>query len=165
MEDAMRILVAIDESESSSRAVKYVGSLLHRTPDVAVTLFHVLKPMPRGLLEHGGSESPTAEAKLSEQLRKEQEDWLRQEAERECPFLIKAFEALTQSGFDRSRVALRIGHEDDIARNILEEARNGKHETIVAGRHGSSGVKRLFGGSVTDQLLREAKGFAIWVVE
>jgi hypothetical protein len=26
-------------------------------------------------------------------------------------------------------VALRIGHEGDIARNILEEVPNGKHET------------------------------------
>jgi len=161
----MRILVAVDESENSTRAVQYVGSLLRETPNTAVTLFHVLKPMPRGLLEHGGSENPAAEARLSEQLRKDQETWIRQEAERECPFLLKAFETLTQSGFDRSRVTLRIGHEDDIARNILEEARNGKHETIVVGRHGSSGIKRLFGGGVTDQLLRDAKGFAIWVVE
>ena len=161
----MRILVAVDESENSNRAVKYVGSLLRETPNTAVTLFHVLKPMPRGLLEHGGSENPAAETRLSEQLRKDQEAWIRQEAERECPFLLKAFETLAQSGFDRSRVALRIGHEDDIARNILEEARNGKHETIVVGRHGSSGIKRLFGGGVTDQLLRDAKGFAIWVVE
>ena len=161
----MRILVAVDESENSNRAVKYVGSLLRETPQTAVTLFHVLKPMPRGLLEHGGSENPAAEARLSEQLRKDQETWIRQEAERECPFLLKAFETLTQSGFDRSRVTLRIGHEDDIARNILEEAREGKYETIVVGRHGSSGIKRLFGGGVTDQLLRDAKGFAIWVVE
>jgi len=161
----MRILVAVDESENSTRAVQYVGSLLRETPKTAVTLFHVLKPMPRGLLEHGGSENPAAEARLSEQLRKDQETWIRQEAERECPFLLKAFETLTQSGFDRSRVTLRIGHEDDIARNILEEGRNGKHETIVVGRHGSSGIKRLFGGGVTDQLLRDAKGFAIWVVE
>jgi nucleotide-binding universal stress UspA family protein len=161
----MRILVAVDESEHSSRVVKYVGSLLHRTPDVAITLFHVLKPMPRELLEHGGSENPTAEARLGQQLRKEQDAWIQQEAERECPFLLKAFETLAQSGFERNRVALRIGHEDDIARNILEEARNGKHETIVVGRHGSSGIKRLFGGGVTDQLLRDAKGFAIWVVE
>jgi nucleotide-binding universal stress UspA family protein len=165
MEDAMRILVAVDESENSNRAVKYVGSLLRETPKTAVTLFHVLKPRPRGLLEHGGSENPAAESQLSEQLRRDQDAWIREEAERECPFLMKAFETLTQSGFDRSRVALRIGHEDDIARNILEEARNGKHETIVVGRHGSSGIKRLFGGGVTDQLLREAKGFAIWVVE
>ena len=160
----MRILVAVDESENSVYAVKYVGSLLRDVPHVAITLFHVLKPMPRGLLEHGGSENPAAEAQLSKQLRKDQEAWIRQEAERECPFLIKAFDILTQSGFDRNRVALRIGHEDDIARNILEEARIGNHETIVVGRHGTSGIKRIFGGGVTEQLLQEAKGLAIWVV-
>ena len=161
----MRILVAVDESENSHRAVKYVGSLLRKTPDTTVTLFHVLKPMPRELLEHGGSENPAAEVQLSQQLRKEQEAWIRQEAESECPVLIKACETLTQSGFDRSQVTFKIGHEDDIARNILEEARNGKHGTIVVGRHGTSRTKRLFGGGVADQLLRDAKGFAIWVVE
>lgn len=161
----MRILLAVDESENSHRAVKYVGSLLHRTPDTAVTLFHVLKPMPRELLEHGGSENPAAEAQLGQQLRNEQDAWIRKEEESESHVLKKACDTLTQSGFDRSQVALKVGHEDDIAKNILEEARNGQHETIVVGRHGASRVKRLFGGSVTEQLLRDAKGFAIWVVE
>lgn len=161
----MRILLAVDESENSQRAVHYVGSLLHGTPDTAVTLFHVLKPMPRELLEHGGSEDPAAEAQLGVQLRHEQEAWFEKEGESKSHVLKKACETLTQSGFDRSRVALRYGHEDDIARNILEEARSGHHETIVVGRHGTSRVKRLFGGGVTDQLLRDARGFAIWVVE
>ena len=161
----MRILLAVDESENSHRVVQYVGSLLRRTPDVAVTLFHVLKPMPRELLEHGGSENPAAEAQLSVQLRDEQEAWIRKERESECHVLKKACETLTQSGFDTGRVALKFGHEDDIARNILEEARSGRHETIVVGRHGTSRIKRIFGGGVTDQLLRDAKGFAIWVVE
>ena len=161
----MRILLAVDESVNSRRAVKYVGSLLRRTPDVAVTLFHVLKPMPRELLEHGGSENPAIEAQLDQQLHNEQEAWIRKEGESESQVLNKACETLTQSGFDRSQVAFKIGHEEDIARNILEEARDGKHETIVVGRHGTSRIKRLFGGGVTDQLLRDAKGFAIWVVE
>jgi len=161
----MRILLAVDESENSHRAVKYVGSLLRRTPDVAITLFHVLKPMPRELLEHGGSENPDAEALLDQQLHNEQEAWIRKEGESESQVLNKACETLTQSGFDRSQVALKLGREEDIARNILEEAQSGNHETIVVGRHGSSRIKRLFGGGVTDQLLRDAKGFAIWVVE
>jgi nucleotide-binding universal stress UspA family protein len=161
----MRILLAVDESENSHRAIEYVGSLLYRTPEIAVTLFHVLKPMPRELLEHGGSENPTAEAQLGQQLRNEQDAWIRKEEESESHVLKKACDTLTQFGFDRSQLALKIGHEDDIAGNILEEARNGKHETIVVGRHGTSRVKRLFGGGVTDQLLRNAKGFAIWVVE
>lgn len=161
----MRILVAVDESEHSSRAVKYVGSLLRGNPDAEITLFHVLRPMPRGLLEHGGSENPAGEAQLSQQLREDQEAWIQQETEAECPVLMKACETLTQSGFERSRVALRIGHEEDVARNVLEEAASGNHDTIVVGRHGTSRVKRLFGGGVTEQILRDAEGFAVWVVE
>ncbi|MDP3092769.1 MAG: universal stress protein [Nitrospira sp.] len=161
----MRFLLAVDESENSHRIAQYVGSLLRRTPDVAVTLFHVLKPMPRELLEHGGSENPAAEAQWGVQLRNEQEAWIRKEGESECHVLKKACETLAQSGFDTSHVVLRYGHEDDIAGNILEEARRGHHETIVVGRHGTSRIKRIFGGGVTDQLLRDAKGFVIWVVE
>ena len=56
----MRFPLAVDESENSNRAVKYVGSLLRETPKTAVTLFHVLKPMPRGLLEHRRMEIPPA---------------------------------------------------------------------------------------------------------
>jgi nucleotide-binding universal stress UspA family protein len=161
----MRILVAVDESENSDRAVRYVGSLLRGSADAEITLFHVLKPMPRGLLEHGGSESPTAEAQLSRQLREEQEAWIRQEIESECPILVKACQTLAQAGFEGRQVALRTGHEEDVARNVLEEAERGNHDTIVVGRHGTSRVKRLFGGGVTDQILRDAKGFAVWVVE
>jgi nucleotide-binding universal stress UspA family protein len=125
----------------------------------------VLKPMPRGLLEHGGSENPAAEEQLSVQLRDEQEAWILKGRESECYALKKVCETLEQSGFDMSHVEVKYGREDDIARNILEEARSGHHETIVVGRHGMSRIKRIFGGGVTDQLLRDAKGFAIWVVE
>ena len=90
----MRILLAVDESENSHRVVQYVGSLLGRTPDVVITLFHVLKPMPRGLLEHGGSENPAAEAQLGVQLRDEQEAWIRKERESECHVLKEACETL-----------------------------------------------------------------------
>ena len=161
----MRILVAVDESENSSRAVQYVGSVLQNRPDTTVTLFHVLKPMPRELLEHGGSENPVTEARLGQQLRKEQDAWIQQEEESDCPLLIQAREMLTGFGFDRNRVTLKIGHEEDVARNILEEARDGMHDTIVVGRHGTSRIRRLFGGGVTDHILRDAKGFALWVVE
>ena len=161
----MRVLLAVDESQNSHRVVQYVGSLLRRTPDVAVTLFHVLKPMPRELLEHGGSENPATEERLSTQLRDDQDAWLKKEREVECHVLTKARETLEKSGFDTINVTSKFDHEDDIARNILEEARSGHHETIVVGRHGTSGMKRIFGGGVTDQLLRDAKGFTIWVVE
>lgn len=161
----MRILVAVDESENSHRVVQYVGSLLSRTPGLILTLFHVLKPMPRGLLEHGGSENPAAEAQLSEQLHDEQEAWILKESEAECHVLKEACEALKQYGFDISHVDLKYGHEDNIARCILEEARSGQHETIVVGRQGTSRIRQIFGGGTTDRVLRDAKGLTIWVVD
>ena len=161
----MRILLAVDESENSGRAVGYVGSLLRRTPEVTIVLFHVLKPMPRKLMEHGGSENPANEGRLSKQLHNDQEAWYQKEREAECPILITARETLEKSGFDAARVSLKFGHEEDVARTILEEAQSGHYETIVVGRHGASKMKRVFGGGVTDELLRNAKGFAIWVVE
>jgi nucleotide-binding universal stress UspA family protein len=161
----MRILLAVDESENSHRAVQYVGSLLRRTQDVTVTLFHVLIPLPRQLLEHGGSEDPSVEGRLDAQLHKDQESWYQKEREVKCPVLIKARDTLEKSGFDSARVVLKFGHEEDVARSILEEAQSGPYETIVVGRHGTSGIRQIFVGGITDQLLRNAKGLAIWVVD
>ena len=98
------------------------------------------------------------------QLRDDQDAWFRAERESECPVLTNARAILEKAGFDTFRVSVKFGHEEDVARNILEEAAAGKYETIVIGRHGASGIKHLFGGGVTDQVLRDAKDFAIWVV-
>jgi hypothetical protein len=119
----MRILVAVDESENSTRTVRYVGTLLRETRDAAVTLFHVLKPLPRKFLEHGGSENPVIEGRLSHQLQDDQEEWYRKEREAECPILLNARETLEKTGFPADRVIVKFGHEDDVARNISEGRR------------------------------------------
>ena len=130
----MRILLAVDESENSHRLVQYVGSLLGRTSDVSITLFHVLKPMPRELLEHGGSENPVAEAQLSVQLRDEQEAWIRKEREFECHVLKKACETLAQSGFDMSLMAVKYG-----GRYRQKYSRRGARRTARNHRRGTAG--------------------------
>jgi nucleotide-binding universal stress UspA family protein len=160
-----RIMIAIDDSEHSARALRYVGTLLRDTHDVHVTLFHVLKPMPRELLEHGGSEDPSGEVRLATELQQNQENWVRAESVMEYPILVQALELFGKTGFPLDRVTLKFGHEDNIAQNILDEARDGSFGTIVVTRHGSNGLKRFFGGGITDQLLREASGYTLWVVE
>lgn len=160
-----RILVAVDDADHATRTMRYVGTLLRDMPDVHVTLFHVLRPMPRKLLEHGGSEDPSAEARLAENLKREQEDWIKSESLLEYPILGRAREALGRTGFPLDRVILKFRHEEDIARTILEEARNGGYGTIVVTRQGSNGLKRFFGGGITDRILRGSTGFTLWVVE
>ena len=160
-----RILIAVDDSEHSARALRYVGTLLRDARDVQITLFHVLKPMPRELLEHGGSENPVDEGRLATELQQDQENWVRAESVMESPILVNALELLGQTGFPLDRVALKFGHEDDIAHTILDEARTGGYGTIVISRQGSNGMKRFFGGGITDQLLRDASDYTLWVVE
>jgi nucleotide-binding universal stress UspA family protein len=159
-----KILVAVDDSDQSVRAMDYVGSLLRDTHDVGVTLFHVLKPMPRELMEHGGSENPEIEDHLGAQLRKDQQDWVRTEGAIEYPILLKALERLGRTGFPIDHVTLKFGYERDIADTIIDEARTGSYSTIVVTRQGTSGAKRLFGNGITDRLLREVSGVAIWVL-
>jgi nucleotide-binding universal stress UspA family protein len=160
-----RILIAVDDSEHSARALRYVGTLLRDVPNVQVTLFHVLKPMPRELLEHGGSEDPAEEIRLAEELRQDQANWVRAESVTESPILVTALELFGKTGFPLDRVTLKFGHEDDIAHNILAEARIGCYGTIVISRHGWHGLKHMISGGVTDHLLRDASGFTLWMVE
>ena len=160
-----KILIAVDGSEHSARTLHYVGTLLRDTRDVQVTLFHVLKPMPRELLEHGGSEDPAEEVRLAKKLQEDQESWVRTESRFEHPILLTALELFGKTGFPLGRVTLQFGHEDDIAHTILDEARTGGYGTIVVSRHGSNRMKRFFGGGITDQLLRDASGYTLWIVE
>ena len=159
-----KILIVVEDSNQSVPAATYVGSLLRDTHDVTMTLFHVLKPMPRELMEHGGSEDPQMEDRLGVQLRKDQEEWVRTESAIEYPILLKALEPLGQTGFPLDRVTLKFGHERDIADTIIDEAKSGSYGTIVVTRHGTTGTKRFLGNSIVDRLLRELSGVAIWVL-
>ena len=150
---AKTILIAVDDSDESARAL-----------DVNVTLFHVLNPMPRELMEHGGSENPETENHLGEQLRKDQEEWLRTEGAIEYPILVTAMERLGQTGFPLDHVTLKLGHERDIADSIMDEARAGGYGTVVVTRHGPAGTKRLFSSGIIDRLVRDLSGVALWVL-
>ncbi len=158
------LLIAVDDSNESVRAVQYVGTLLRDSRDVNVTLFHVLNPMPRELMEHGGSEDPETEHRLGEQLRKDQDEWVRAEGALEYPILVNALEQLGQTGFPLDHVTLKLGHERDIADSILDEAKAGGYGTIVLSPHGPPGTKRLFSNRITDRLLRDLSGVVVWVL-
>jgi Universal stress protein family len=130
-----RIMIAIDDSEHSARALRYVGTLLRDTHDVHVTLFHVLKPMPRKLLEHGGSENPSEEVRLATELQHDQENWVREESVMEYPILVQALELCGKTGYPRRGPKREIrNHCGDLSR--IERAqtilRRGHHGSVAA---------------------------------
>jgi hypothetical protein len=71
-----KILIAVDETDASLKAVGYVARLLGGRKDLHVRLFHVLPSIPPELLEYGGAENPRKEQQLSADLRTAQNDWI-----------------------------------------------------------------------------------------
>ena len=64
-----KILIAVNDTDASRKAVTYVARLMGGRADVHVRLFHVLPPTPPELLESGGTEDPNQEERLSAELR------------------------------------------------------------------------------------------------
>jgi nucleotide-binding universal stress UspA family protein len=142
---ALPVLVGVDGSERSQRAVDHLGFMLEGRPDIPVTLFHVQPPLPLGGQDRGVCSG--------------------KEAERDFPFLARAAEELHRAGLPEERVhvsACRRGR--DPARELLREAREGGYGTVVLGRRGLTGAKAFFLGSVSSKLVSGTRQMAVWVV-
>jgi len=92
-----KILLALDGSEASMRAARYVANLLGKRADVFVTLFHILSPIPPSLLESGSLE---AEIKLKGQ----RAAWVKAEQTIECKLFNPVREMFQKAGFHRERI-------------------------------------------------------------
>lgn len=156
-----KILLAIDGSECSFRAVEYAGKQFSGMGDVDMMLFHVLPYPPAPLWDEGHipTESEKAERKRAIEV------WLADQRTRTEPLFEKATAILTDAGILHSQLSKKtISDSIDIAGSILEEAKDGEYQTIILGRCGLSAVKKVL-GSVTTKVVNHAAGVAVCLVE
>ena len=104
-----RILVVLDDSEASMRAVRYAAKFARRRKRFSICLVHVLPPLPPALREHGGSSNSAEERRLDIALRVEQDRWIAAAKERAQESLEASRHAATErrsSGVCRSDAVL-----------------------------------------------------------
>ena len=157
-----KILLAIDSSPCSSRAVAYCGKQFAGLPDLSVALFHVLPNLPPRFWDDGHI--------LSEQEKEAREKvvarWLENRKLAAEPMFRAAMEELEQSGIRPEQMERKIIYDStDVTTSILEEARDGGYLTLVLGRCGPSGVGERLLGSTTSRIIQQGAGLAICVVE
>ena len=131
----LKILCAVDFSESSRAAVEHAADLARRF-DAELTLIHVREAPrePEGQ-RVAARELPAAQAReLGDKL----QAW-RAEAERLAGRPVRA---LLEGGAPVTE--------------IVAEARNGHHDLVVTGTHGRKGLRHVFLPSVAEQVVREA---------
>ena len=85
-----RILVAVDDSKASMRAVNYVANMIAAKRDFTICLLNVLRPLLPELTEFGGSEDPEREEKLENELKDKREQWIEKAKTKALPILKKA---------------------------------------------------------------------------
>ena len=135
----MKILVAVDGSKNSLRAVKYAARLAHlmRTASNKITLISV----------HDDPGLRQAKAFVGSA---EVADYLRELSDKE---LKPARKLLDADGIGHD-MEIRTGH---VAQEIVACANKGKFDMIVVGSKGRSAVADLLIGSVAQRVLATAK--------
>jgi len=144
------VLLAVDASESSRKAVNFVGTVAAAS-EAKITLFHVVR-------KFGYLDDPT--------LHHGEIQGFWEEVRSDIPRMFRSYQlSLEKAGI----TALRISSEtilDSPSRSgeIMRAAREGAYGTIVMGRRGLSRVRDFLMGRVTSKVLNQAKDFAVWIV-
>ena len=145
-----RILVPLDGSRFSTRALKYAADLAPRYC-AALVLVSVVEPerVIPSVADPTGMASPVVANAAVEQARYLEE----RNRTRARRYLAGKVRALKAEGIAAEYV-LEYGHP---AEAIMKTAKKKKADLIVMATHGRGGLKRAFMGSVADKVIRESR--------
>lgn len=150
--ESRRIMLAVDGSETSLRAVDHVSFMLMNSKNVFVTLFHVAARL-----------RDRCEIDFAD-IGKDIEEVIAQ-GEKRCidQFLAHAYQKFQDAGLPPERLEVRQAKKAlGVSRAIIAEAEEGHFGTVVVGRRGVD--KAFYMGSVSNYVLDRSSDRAIWLV-
>lgn len=135
----MKILLAIDDSKFSQRAVRSVAAR-RWPPDTEIRVLHVVEPPSLLLGREMGAHDPEFET-VWKALREQAKD-----------LVTKASEVLRKPGLN----VMAHLEEGDPKSKIIDIASDWHADLIVLGSHGWKGLNRFLMGSVSEAVVRHA---------
>jgi nucleotide-binding universal stress UspA family protein len=163
-----KLLVVVDNSLASRRAVAYVAKLLGGRRGVRACLAHTLPSPPPELVEFGGASDPQGEERLDARLRARWQLWVSTTKKKLSGSLALAAAELRRAGFTRGQIEVHFCYPSDrrdTPEEILALARERRCHTVVVGRQALSWLRAHLQSNPADELVRRGKGFTVWVVE
>ena len=150
------ILIAIDASEHSFEAVRYVGRILP-AERIRITLLHVLDPVPECFRDL--ELPPCFQHKVVGH-----NSWESQQKAIIRDFMARATSLLMDLGHPRESISvLTEEREMGIARDIARKAKAG-FDALVVGRRGTSAIRDLILGSIAHKLVTHLTQTTVWVI-
>ncbi|MBI5590121.1 MAG: universal stress protein [Deltaproteobacteria bacterium] len=145
------ILIAVDASENSRRAVRYVADMLGGMKGFKATVLHVIR-------EPEEDEFPA---------QGEKEKWYHAHRQHMDRMLEEYRGMLIDAGFAPGDVSTRstLRYCPSMADCILAERDTLEYATLVVGRKGISRKEEFLFGSISGKIVRTARNCTVWVVE
>jgi nucleotide-binding universal stress UspA family protein len=163
-----KLLVVVDNSLASMRAVAYVGQFLGGRRGFRVCLAHTLPSPPARMREFAGAENPQKEDWLEARLHASRALWVSAAKRKASGSLELAYAELRRAGFAGGEIEVRFCYPRDrrnAPQEILTLARACGCKTVVVGRRSLSWLRALLQTNPADELVRLGNGFTTWVVE
>lgn len=164
---SVKLLLVIDTTEASKRVLRYVGWLAAGRDGPELHLAYIAPHVPPELLEFGGSERPEREERLESNLRRQQRGWMAVSDRKDWRVLRAAEATLLRAGVAAPRLFAYVSSPLDTRRaadEVLLLARDHRCGTVVVGHRAHSWLRGLGGIDLADELVRRAKGYAVWVI-
>jgi len=163
---AHKILVAVDGSDASERALQYAAKMAIDLADTQLTLFHVGEPLRVAAVDHDRLPGDTEIEKTHEVHSEEIDTYEAKEEQQDAEMFRYLKYRAQQLGLKPEQVETKLAnYVENVSDEIITEAEEGDYEAICLGRQGRSSVREFFLGSVSERVVRHAKGCAVWVVE
>jgi len=153
-----RILIAMDETETTLKLVRYVGRMLQDLKGVEILFYHFCCPFLEVL---------TPEER--EKMREVEEIIVEREKEKMLHCFNEAQRILLDFGFEKKSMRCSFDYDPSapaqkIAQAVLKELRGGNCGTLIMGRKGSTQAREFRLGSVALRAIAEAQNCAVWMV-
>jgi nucleotide-binding universal stress UspA family protein len=163
---AHKILVAVDGSDASERALEYAAGVVRDLKEGRLTILHVGEPIPINVMEYDKLPGKgTWEEKL-EKHRQEVAEYEKEGAKADEEMFRYLTKRTQQMGLTPEQVDTKfVADVANVATEIIMEAKRGGYEAICLSRQGRHSVREFFIGSVSERVVRHARECAVWVVE
>jgi len=150
---SMKIMLAVDGSENSLRAVDHLGFMVGGNRKIKVMLFHVTPKFG----DYSAIRFDEKETDIEEVITR---------GARGCVehFYGHAQRKLKQAGIRENQIEIKVSDRTgiNVGKAIVDEAKKGNYDTVVIGRQGVS--KAFLMGSVSRYLLDRISNLALWLV-
>jgi nucleotide-binding universal stress UspA family protein len=163
----VNVLICVDHSPASRKAVQFVAGLLGKTavPDLSITLFHVTELLPEYVL----SEQP-APGMTQRSLA---ESWAERAIAEGRKLLDENHQELLFAGVAASRIQLKLSTTNCLPESkkvaaalaIIDEVKDGPYTVVCLGRRGASQLASSFIGGIAEKVIRECQGKTVWLVD